>query len=75
MKKVIFGLIAALLIGNLTFGQSKISFLDIKNKEIAIIIDNNNNSFKEYYLFQYNDFDFSILSKNELCLCAKSFEL
>lgn len=66
MKKIILGLIATIMIGNLTFGQSKISFLDIKNKEIAIIIDNKNNSFKEYYLFQYDNQDFSNLSNKEL---------
>ena len=60
MKKLVFGLIATILLTSYSFGQSKISFLDIKNKEIAIIIDNNNNTFKEYYLFQYDnqDFDF-----------------
>jgi len=62
MKKLLFGLIATVLFGNLSFGQNKISFLDIKGKEIAIIVDNTDNSFKEYYLFQYQNQDFSKLS-------------
>jgi hypothetical protein len=62
MKNIVFGLIATVLFGNLSFGQNKISFLDIKGKEIAIIVDNADNSFKEYYLFQYQNQDFSKLS-------------
>ena len=66
MKKLVFGLIATILLTSYSFGQSKISFLDIKNKEIAIIIDNNNNTFKEYYLFQYDNQDFDFFLNKEL---------
>ncbi len=58
MKKKIFGLIATVLFGSLGFSQ-KATLIDAKGSEIAIIINrNDNNSFKEYYLLQYNNVDF-----------------
>ena len=58
---------ATILFSNLSIGQKIVRIIDIKGSEIGILIDvKDNDSFKEYFLFQYTDCDFSMLkaSKN-----------
>lgn len=73
MKKALFGIIAIVMfvfVGN----AQKASVLDIKNKEIAFIVNQkSDNTFSDYYLFQYNTSDFSFL-KNYKSLTIESVD-
>lgn len=62
MKKLFLCLITALLFSNLSFCQ-KAKLIDAKGNELAVIINiDETNSFKEYYIFQYSNKDFSEIS-------------
>jgi hypothetical protein len=76
MKKFIFGLIATVMFGFVGNAQKSVKLVDIKGLEMAIIIDlQKNNSFSEFYLFQYNDLDFSkLITANNVTLVQASLD-
>jgi hypothetical protein len=60
MKNLVFGLIATIIMHSNSFAQSKVDLLDIKGVELAIILDmKTDKTFKEFFVFQYNENDFS----------------
>jgi len=64
MKKLLFGILATVLFSP-AFAQNA-RLIDIKGSEIGILVNvKEDNSFKEYFLFQYKDFDFSNLVKSK----------
>ena len=64
MKNLILGLIVLLTINNHCLAQKKVTVYDINGKEAGIFINmNDKNEFNEMFLFQYENFDLSILKK------------
>lgn len=67
MKKVILGLtmILASLFSNLVNASNhKIDIIDISNNELVFVLDRTaNNTFTEYFVFQYESSDFSFLGQ------------
>ena len=70
MKKLLFGALATVLFPFIGNAQKKVSLVDVKGVEVAIIIDmKEDNTFTDFYLFQYDDIDFSkILNSKSITL-------
>lgn len=60
MKKIVLILMSMLLINCSTNAQKKVQLVDVKNTEIAILVNvDENANFNEFYLFQYENIDVS----------------
>jgi hypothetical protein len=69
MKKIVFGLIATVVFGHIGNAQKKVTIVDIKGIEVGIFVDvDEKDSFKEFYLFQYNEQNLQQILEKKLAL-------
>lgn len=61
--------------GHSAFGQTQVSILDFKGRELDILLNIKDNRFSEYLTFQYEDLNFDFLSQyDDFTLLSKSKE-
>lgn len=74
MKKTVFALVMTILFYCNGMAQRKVSLIDIKGVEMAVILDKDDDHFKEFYVFQYEGATGFVNSYSSITLIASDKE-